>query len=136
MKIYFTCLLFLFATVVMAFGETPEHIFKKTIAIDLDGVLDEYYGKYDKNSIPKIKEGAKDFVIKLSKDYKLILFTTRNSKTAKKWLVDNNIDKYFIEITNKKPLASIYLDDRAINFDGDYIKTLGEIKNFKVYWKY
>lgn len=136
-QIILIILLSYFSTCLVARSEVfNRQQYKKTIAIDLDGVLDEYYGKYDKNSIPKIKEGAKDFVIELSKDYKLVLFTTRNSKTAKKWLVDNNIDKYFIEITNKKPLASIYLDDRAINFDGDYNKTLDEIKNFKVYWKY
>ena len=29
--------------------------YKKTIAIDLDGVLDDYTGKYDENSILKIK---------------------------------------------------------------------------------
>ena len=32
--------------------------FKKTILFDLDGVLNTYDGKYDKNNIPPIKEGA------------------------------------------------------------------------------
>jgi len=49
---------------------------KKTIAIDLDGVLDNYT-KYT-DDIPPIKEGAEEFIIKLSKDYDLILFTTRS----------------------------------------------------------
>lgn len=35
--------------------------FKKTILIDLDGVLNTYMGKFDKNLIPPIKEGAKKF---------------------------------------------------------------------------
>ena len=109
--------------------------FKKTIAIDLDGVLDEYTGKYDVNKIPDIRNGAKDFIIELSKDYKLILFTTRDSKLAKEWLIKNNIDKYFSDITNTKPLAYIYLDDRALKFDGNYDDTLNAIKNYKVYWK-
>lgn len=109
--------------------------FKKTIAIDLDGVLDEYTGKYDENKIPDIRNGAKDFIIKLSKDYKLILFTTRESSKAKDWLIENDINQYFSEITNIKPPAFIYLDDRALKFNGNYDDTLNAIKNYKVYWK-
>ncbi len=103
---------------------------KKTIAIDLDGVLDEYEIYTD--NIPPIKKGAKDFIIKLSKDYNLILFTTRSPKLATQWLIKNKIDKYFKDVTNVKPLASIYIDDRAINFNNDYNKTIEEINNFKV----
>ena len=32
-----------------------------------------------------------------------------------------------------KHLAYIYIDDRAIKFDGDYDKTLDEIEGFKAY---
>ena len=110
-------------------------MYKKTIAIDLDGVLNEYNGKYDEYKIPNIKNGAKEFITELSKDYQLILFTTRDNKMAKDWLIKNNIDKYFDNITSTKPLASIYLDDRALKFEGDYDKTLNNIKNYKVYWK-
>ena len=67
--------------------------------------------------------------------YELVLFTTRPEKLAKKWLEDNHINQYFKEITNIKKPASIYLDDRALNFRGDYNQTLAEIENFKVYWK-
>ena len=109
-------------------------MYKKTIAIDLDGVLDEYNGKYNENNIPKIKKGAKEFVKELSNNYELILFTTRNSKQATKWLKENNIDEYFKEITNIKPPAYIYLDNRALKFDGNYNETLNEIKNYKTYW--
>ena len=115
-------------------GFTMEY--KKTIAIDLDGVLNEYNGKYDEHNIPNIKAGAKEFIIELSKDYKLILFTTRDNKKVKDWLIKNDIDKYFDNITNTKPLASIYLDDRALKFEGDFGKTINDIKNYRVYWKY
>ena len=108
---------------------------KKTIAIDLDGVLNEYIGQYKENKIPDIKNGAKEFLATLSKDYNLILFTTRNTKDAKNWLMENNIHEYFLDITNVKPLAYIYLDDRAVKFNGDYDETLYNIKNYKVYWK-
>lgn len=35
--------------------------FKKTILFDLDGVLNIYDGKYDKDYIPPIKDGAYKF---------------------------------------------------------------------------
>jgi len=63
------------------------------------------------------------------------LFTTRESSKAKDWLIENDINQYFSEITNIKPPAYIYLDDRALKFDGNYDKTLEEIKNYKAYWK-
>ena len=103
--------------------------------IDLDGVLDNYNGNYIEDTIPDIKSGAKEFIEKLSKDYELILFTTRNSKLATIWLQDNKIDKYFKDVTSVKIPAYIYIDDRAIKFEGDYNKTLDEIMNFNVYWK-
>ena len=134
-KFYLNFLIILFATTAMAFGEISGQMYKKTIAIDLDGVLDEYTGKYDENSIPKIKDGARDFIIKLSKDYDLVLFTTRKLMLATKWLIDNKIDKYFSDVTNVKPPAFIYLDDRALKFNGNYDDTLNAIKNYKVYWK-
>ena len=107
---------------------------KKTIMIDLDEVLNNY-NKYEEDSIPKIKKGAKKFVKILSDNYDLILFTTRNSKTAFKWLALNKIDKYFKDITNTKKPAYIYLDDRALKFNGNFNKTLTEIKNFNTYWE-
>ena len=42
---------------------------KKTILIDLDGVLNDYVGNYDKDFIPPIKFGAKEFLSNLSKNF-------------------------------------------------------------------
>ena len=111
-------------------------MYKKTILIDLDGVLNNYI-HFEENEIPSIKEGVKEFLQKLyiSNEYELILFTTRNLLLASKWLIENNIDKYFKDITNVKLPAYIYIDDRAIQFNGDFEKLYNEIKNFKVYWK-
>ncbi len=108
---------------------------RKTILIDLDGVLNTYKGKYDENKLPDIRLGAREFVEELNKDYDLILFTTRNSLGASRWLMENKIDKYFKNVTNVKIPAYLYLDDRAIGFNGDYKKTLEQIEDFKVYWK-
>ncbi len=106
---------------------------KKTLMVDLDGVLDNYIFYTDE--IPSIRTGAKDFIKKLSDNYELILFTTRSPKQATQWLQQNKIDSYFKDVTNVKIPAYIYIDDRAIKFNGDYNKTIKEIENFRVHWK-
>ena len=108
---------------------------RKTILIDLDGVLNTYDGHYSENYIPEVKKGATEFIKKLNKDYDLVLFTTRNNLKATKWLIENKIDKYFKDVTSVKTPAYLYLDDRAIEFNGDYQNTLKQIEDFKVYWK-
>ena len=113
-------------------------MYKPVLLIDLDGVLNQYgKEKYSEFSIPKIKDGAKEFIKKLYSlnKYDLVLFTTRNMLLASKWLVKNNLDIYFKDITNTKIPAYLHIDDRAICFQGDYGRTFAEIENFKVWWK-
>ena len=108
----------------------------KKILIDLDGVLNEYgYEKYNENYIPPIKNGAYEFIEKLSKKAELYLFTSRNLMLATKWLIKNNLDIFFKDVTNIKLSSYLYIDDRTICFKGDYNKTLDEIEKFRVYWK-
>ena len=110
-------------------------MFTKKILIDLDGVLNEYgKEKFNENYIPKIKVGAYEFLEKLSQSAELYLFTSRNLMLATKWLINNNLDKFFKDVTNVKLPSYLYIDDRTICFKGDYHKTLEEIENFKVYW--
>lgn len=109
--------------------------FKKRILIDLDGVLNEYDGNFDKLLIPPLKKGAKEFIKDLSKEFELYLFTSRNLLLSAKWLIENNIDHYFCDITNIKLPSYIFIDDRAIKFEGDYIIALNEINEFSTYWK-
>ena len=108
---------------------------RKTIMIELDGVLNMYKGKYDENELPELRQGAKEFVEKLNEDYDLVLLTTRNNLEATKWLIENKMDKYFKDVTSVKTPVYLYLDDRAIGFNGDYQNTLKQIEKFKVYWK-
>ena len=110
--------------------------FKKKILIDLDGVLNEY-GKepFDEKFIPIIKTGAKEFLEKLSNEYEIKVFTTRNRLLASKWIIENKLDNIVTDVTNVKDPAYLHVDDRCICFHGNYIQTLQEIENFKVYWK-
>lgn len=109
-------------------------MYTKRILIDLDGVLNKYE-KYEENFIPEIKDGAKEFIEKLSKDAELYLFTTRNLLLSSKWLIKYDLDKYFKDVTNIKIPCHLFIDDRAVCFKGSYAKTFDEIQKFKTYWK-
>lgn len=108
---------------------------KKTILIDLDGVLNTYDGKFDPTYIPPIKDGAYDFLKELSKNYKVIIFTTRNSDLASQWVSDNNLGDYVEKVTNIKEPAYLMIDDRCITFRGDYDQLQNQIENFKVWYR-
>ena len=109
---------------------------KKKILIDLDGVLNEYgREQYNENYIPPMKNGAKEFIHELSKNAELYLFTSRNLMLSAKWLIENEIDMYFKDVTNQKLPSYLYIDDRCICFMGKYEQTLKEIDEFEVYWK-
>lgn len=109
--------------------------FKRTILIDLDGVLNTYTGNFDKNYIPPIKFGAKKFLIELSREFKIKLFTTRNKELAVQWIFDEGLENIISDVTNTKDLNYLLIDDRCICFDGNYANLKTQIKNFKPWYK-
>lgn len=109
---------------------------RKTILIDLDGVLNLYDGKYNENFIPPIKDGAKEFLESIFEIFEIKIFTTRNRLIAAKWLIENKLDKYVSDITNVKEPAYLYIDDRCICFNGNYNQLCDEIKFFRVWYKH
>lgn len=107
-----------------------------TVLIDLDGVLNTYAGGYQEEYIPPIKDGAREFLEKLTgNDIELKLFTTRKSELAEKWLIKYGIKDYFTDITNQKVPAWLIIDDRCLTFNGDYENILEQIKKFKPWYK-
>ncbi len=108
---------------------------KKTILIDLDGVLNDYDGTFDENFIPPIKQGAFEFIKDLSKDFSINIFTTRNLLLVSKWLIENNLSDFIDDVTNIKKPCYLIIDDRCINFDGNYNLLKQKIANFKVWYK-
>jgi FMN phosphatase YigB (HAD superfamily) len=110
--------------------------YKPTILIDLDGTLNTYDGNYVEGYILPVKDGAKDFLESIYNKYKLILFTSRDVILAKKWLLNNKLDKYFIDVTNIKVSSYLIIDDRSLCFNGNYSSLLENINNFKVWYKH
>ncbi len=97
---------------------------KRTIAIDLDGVLAQYDGWQGEGTpIGEVIEGAKEFVQQLlDKDYDVLVYTARirgTDRTATAFQVCAWIRMHMPEGVRcwtevGKPIAIAYVDDRAV----------------------
>lgn len=108
---------------------------KYTVAIDLNGVLDQYSGWKGEGHEELPKEGVREFLENLSQKYRVVIHTTQPVPKVWKWLDRHNLSDYVARVTNRKVPAVVYLDDRAIRFDGDFEEVLEEIKHFRPHWK-
>ncbi len=85
------------------------------IAIDFDGPIHSYSkGLHDGTIYDGVIEGIID-VIKRWEEKKIVIFTCREKKQVKKWLEDLSIT---LQITNMKPMADVYIDDKAFKWEG------------------
>ena len=108
---------------------------KPTICIDFDGVLNNYKG-YGGDNLGTPRDGAREFLEQLSRKYIIIIHSARRYSLIIKWLNDYDLWQYVDTVTSIKPRQAVcFVDDRAIQFTGDYDSTLKEIKMFKPYWK-
>lgn len=112
----------------------------KTICFDFDGVINQYVGwGHGELDTPPVK-GAFETLLKLEKEYKIVVFTTRAGEdlsittfegeegtlygveAIRRWIDINCFEQtgrhptHRWEITNQKVPAIAYVDDRAIRF--------------------
>ena len=106
----------------------------QTVCVDFDGVLNNYHG-YDGDNLGTPREGVKEFLEQLSLEYDIVIFSARRYSKIIKWLTDYDLIKYVSNVTSYKVPAVAYIDDRGINFDGDYTNALRQLKMFRPYWK-
>lgn len=111
---------------------------KKTVAIDFDGVINSYTsGWKGAGETDDPVRGAGEAINKMiDLGYNIVIYSTRASdplgkKTIVKYLSDIGVEPEGIEVTDKKPIADAYLDDRAVTFDGDWDGALEKLKTFK-----
>ena len=99
------------------------------VGIDFDGVMHKNSkGYHDGTIYDDPIEGTKKALEILSKKYTLIIYTCKanperplvNGKTGTEliwdWLEKYDLKQYISEVTNKKPRALFYIDDKGIRF--------------------
>jgi hypothetical protein len=102
----------------------------KTIAIDFDGVINSYTSGWTEGRLPDPPNpGALDFIREMRRtNHEVVIFSSRakNGRAVaqiKRWLESFGLEATHtqaIRITNRKPPAVIYLDDRAVRFTGTF----------------
>lgn len=120
----------------MAVFFIPLEEFVQTVCLDFDQTLHPYTKGYtgpvpeDEPPIP----GAKQFIQTLiAKGYRLIIQSARcnhpgGAEAIWAWLRKYGLAQYISEVTNVKPPAVAYVDDRGVHFDGkNYFQVLQKI---------
>ena len=112
--------------------------YKPTIAIDFDGVIaslgaDGYFQPSLANC-QLIDGSAAAIQVLVDTGYHIVIHTSRaiNPKLRAdimEWL--DNYDVPYHDVTNLKPPALMYIDDRAIRFD-NWTQTMAEIGKFNI----
>lgn len=116
---------------------------KKTVVFDFDGVVHSYTSGWKGTNV--IPDPPVDGIEKALKDihdagYEVVIVSTRCSTQSgvdaiNLWLYKNNLAQYVDKVCKEKPPAIVYIDDRAICFDGDSSSLLEKIENFKPWYK-
>ena len=101
-----------------------------TIAVDFDGVLHSYSSPWvDEQTIPDPPvPGAIEWLRTMHEKFTVVIFTTRGRTTQGQqavhaWLIEHGLEPRTaldIAVDWKKPPALVYLDDRAIRFEGTF----------------
>lgn len=112
----------------------------KTIAVDFDGVIHSYTTSWTTSEqIPDPPvPGALDFIREALLEFNVVIFSVRadsnqSRKAIRNWFLWNGMEQELLDkiiITDQKPKAIIYLDDRGWRFDGVF-PTVREIREFK-----
>jgi phosphoglycolate phosphatase-like HAD superfamily hydrolase len=116
----------------------------KTVAFDFDGVISKYAGYVAKDDVQEpIVEVVKAIKILKEKGFKILVHSTRGDEFLKNYCDTYNIPYDYINRRPDrqgdnpgKPVAYVYVDDRAICYQGQSAEDLvHEIDTFKSYWE-
>lgn len=108
---------------------------KKTIVFDFDGVINSYKsgfkGLHDipDDPVPGIKEAIAD----IRKKYRVVILSARCTSPGGILGIARYLSKHGIvvdDIVSHKPGGVVYIDDRALRFDGNAAGLLDEIESF------
>ena len=116
----------------------------RVIALDFDGVLASYNGFIAKDDVQEPNpEVVRAIKLLREKDFKILLYSTRGDGFLEAYCEKFSIAVDYINRRPDvqgdnpgKPIAFVYVDDRAICYRGESAETLvSEIENFKTHWQ-
>jgi hypothetical protein len=109
---------------------------KAIVCVDLDGVLNDFDGWRGADFFHPPRKGAREFLETLNgMGYRVVVFTVRYGPHVEAWLAEHDLTALVSEVTDKKPPAHAYVDDRAICFTGDFRSALERIRDFRAHWE-
>jgi hypothetical protein len=105
------------------------------VCVDLNGVLDAYQGWKGAEHWDSPAPGSREFLMALrARGCRVVLFTTRYYRDAWRWLEAHGLGELIAEVTDRKPPADVFVDDRAVPFTGDYDAALRQVEQFAPHW--
>jgi hypothetical protein len=114
----------------------PTHSASRVVCVDLNGVLDRYTGWQGEHHWDPPAPGAREFLRGLHEHgWRIVIFTTRHYLDVQRWLSRHGLFEYVNEITDTKPAATVFVDDRAVCHRGDFASTLEQVLGFTAHWE-
>ena len=112
---------------------------RPVICLDFDGVIHRHLlGWHGRGVIPDVPvDGAQEAIKRLRRRFVVVVHSGRCASedgiaAIERWLVKHGIHVDMVCAT--KPLAEVYVDDRAIQFKGNWDATMREIMAFR-HWQ-
>lgn len=118
---------------------------KLIICVDFDGVIHDDSLGWNNGKLGKVLPGSVGAMAHLKDSgHTIIIFTCRKDiPELRQWLDTNNIEYHYINenpdqpdnCNQGKPIADVYIDDRAIRHEGDWNTTLDLVRNNPAPWQ-
>lgn len=109
---------------------------RKTICLDFDGVIHSYSSGWKGETVipdPPIHR-SREAIAKLRESFRIVVHSARccseeGCEAIRQWLHKHNIE--VDEVCMFKPPATVYLDDRAVPFTGNWEQAISDINAFR-----
>ena len=108
----------------------------EVVAFDFDATLNTYSGDFGSKEVPPPREKTRWLLEEVEKlGFRVVIHSCGDTPSIMRWLDEHNLRDLVYQVTNQKPQAFAYIDDRGLTFNGDEVALLETLKNFKPHWK-
>lgn len=121
-------------------SSTKSEGFRRTIAVDFDGVIAEYDGWKGSGVLGLLRKDVIEALHELhAEGWKIVIHTTRGEQEVGSYLVHHGIPHHEINRNSDyrtlgvKPVADVYWDDRAFFYSGDARRDISLIRRFRTW---